>query len=218
MSRACATGEPIAPHSLVPRWLSRPLVVLTLCGVLAPAAASAVTVDQVVELSKAGVSEAVILALIDRDRTVFTIDAEQIVALHRDGLTDKIILAMLKSGRQEGEDAARAASEANAARIAAALSSAPEVAYVGHGPDVPNTSHSSNFSDPLVPGVIPVPYAAPYIAPLLRRRVSPVSQAPRAHRFEPPALCLAQVTPAGSASSLAMITQCPAVMQRSTHR
>jgi hypothetical protein len=203
---------------MLPRWLIRPVVALTLCGVLTPAVAFAVTVDQVVELSKAGVSEAVILALIDRDRTVFTIDAEQILTLHRDGLTDRIIVAMLKSGRQEGEDAARADAASNAATIAAALSPVPEVAYVGHGPDVPNTAHSSNFSDPLIPGVIPVPYAAAYIAPSLRRRVTPVSQAPHARGAEPSALCLARVSPAGSASSLAMITQCPAVMQRSTHR
>lgn len=203
---------------MLSRWLTRSLVSLTLCGVLAPEIASAVTVDQVVELSKAGVSEAVILALIDRDRTVFTIDAEQILTLHRDGLTDRIIVAMLKSGRQEGEDAARADAASNAATIAAALSPVPEVAYVGHGPDVPNTAHSSNFSDPLVPGVIPVPYAVPYIAPPIRRRMTPSSEAPRAQGFERPPLCLERVTPAGSASSLTMITQCPAVMQRSTHR
>jgi hypothetical protein len=207
---------------MMPRWLARPLIALTLCGVLTPEVASAVTVDQVAELSKAGVSEAVILALIDRDRTVFSLDADQILTLHRDGLTDRIIVAMLKSGRQEGEDAARADAASNAATIAAALSPVPEVAYVGHGPDVPNTAHSSNFSDPLVPGVIPVPYAvpyaSPYYAPSLRRRVTPAGQATHSWGAESPALCLARVTPAGSASSLATIAQCPAVMQRSLHR
>lgn len=222
MSRAHATGETVAAASIVPRWLSRPLAVLTVVAVLAPAAASAVTVDQVVELSKAGVSEAVILALIDRDRTVFSLDAEQIVTLHRDGLSDSIILAMLKSGRKEGEDAARAASAANAATIAAALTSAPEVAFVGHGPDVPNTAHSSNFSAPLVAGVMPVPYAVPYatpsVAPSVRRRGTPFSQAPRARGFEPPALCLAQLSAAGSASSLTLVTPCPAGIRRSPAR
>jgi hypothetical protein len=185
---------------------------------LAPAAASAVTVDQVVELSKAGVSDAVILALLDRDRTVLTIDPEQIVTLHRDGLSDRVIVAMLKSGRQEGEDAGREASASNAARIAAALGSAPEVAFVGHGPDVPNTAHSSNFSDPLMPGAIPipVPYAAPYLAPSLRRR--PAVPSARARGFQPAPLCLAHVSAAGSASSLTLITPCPAVMPRAHAR
>lgn len=190
----------------VPRWVSRSLAALTVWTVLVPAAASAVTVNQVVDLSKAGVSDAVILALIDRDRTVFTIDPEQIVALHRDGLSDRVIVAMLKSGRQEGEEAARAASTSNAARIEAALASAPEVAYVGHGPDVPNTTHSSNFSDPLTPGPIVIPYAAPYLAPSLRRRPA---ASPRTRGFQNAPLCFAQVRAAGSASSLTFVTECP---------
>ncbi|MBI3401753.1 MAG: hypothetical protein HY048_10060 [Acidobacteria bacterium] len=216
MTRAHAPGEFIAPPLLVAGWLSRSLAVLTVCVVLVPAPAFAVTVDQVVELSKAGVSDAVILALIDRDRTVFSIDPDQIVTLHRDGLTDRVIVAMLKSGRQEGEDAAREASASNAARIEAALSSVPEVAFVGHGPDVPNTTHSSNFSDPLTPGPIAIPYLAPYLAPSLHRR--PATPSSRARAFQPAPLCLAQVTAAGSASSFTLITPCPAAMQRSPAR
>jgi hypothetical protein len=207
MFSAHVAGEPVAPACRVARWLSRPVVLLAIGAVLAPAAASAVTVDQVVELSKAGVSDAVILALIDRDRTVLTIEPEQIVTLHRDGLSDRVIVAMLKSGRQEGEDAAREASASNAARITAALSSAPDVAFVGHGPDVPNTTHSSNFSDPLTVGAFPVPYAAPYLAPSVRRR--PAVSPPRTRGFQQAPLCLAQITPAGSASSLAFVTECP---------
>ena len=75
---------------------------------LAPRAASAITVDQVVALAKSGVTDAVILALIDRDRTVFAIEPEQIVTLQRDGLSETVILAMLSSGRAEGDQAARA--------------------------------------------------------------------------------------------------------------
>ena len=85
------------------------VVVLGALGTLAPATASAVTIDQVVALSRAGVSEAVILALIDRDKTLFTIEPEQLVKLQREGLSDPILIAMLKSGRQEGEGSARRA-------------------------------------------------------------------------------------------------------------
>ena len=45
-------------------------------------------IDQVVALAKAGVTDTVILALIDRDRTVFAIEPEQIVSLQRDGLSE----------------------------------------------------------------------------------------------------------------------------------
>src|SRR5207302_1936649 len=110
---------------------------------------------------------------------------------------------------------AREVSASNAARIEAALTSAPDVAYVGHGPDVPNTTHSSNFSDPLMPGPIVVPYAAPYLAPSLRRRPAPPSHA---RAFQPAPLCLAHVTPAGSASSLEMVAPCPDVMWRGSRR
>ena len=88
---------------------------------LAPRAASAITVDQVVALAKSGVTDTVILALIDRDRTVFAIEPEQIVALQRDGLSEPVILAMLKSGRAEGDQAARADAAYTSAWIASAL-------------------------------------------------------------------------------------------------
>src|SRR5882724_13681302 len=87
-------------------------------GILAPRAALAITIDQVVALKKSGVTDTVILALIDRDRTVFAIEPEQIVSLQRDGLSERVILAMLTSGRAEGEQAARADSEYNSAWIA----------------------------------------------------------------------------------------------------
>ena len=52
-------------------------------ALLSPAPASAVTINEIISLSKAGVSEPVILALIDRDKTVFTLNAEQLVTLQK---------------------------------------------------------------------------------------------------------------------------------------
>src|SRR5580765_3157099 len=96
-------------------------------GALIPSTASAITVDQVVALAKSGVTDTVILAIIDRDRTVFAIEPEQIVSLQRDGLSEQVILAMLRSGREEGDQAARADAATNAAAIYAALAPAPEL-------------------------------------------------------------------------------------------
>src|SRR5262249_60987259 len=93
----------------------RSLSILALVLVLTPRPAAAVTVDQIVALSKAGVSEAVILALLDRDGNVLTIEPDQLVALKRDGLSDTLIMAMLKNGR--AEDSAPAAASLNAAGI-----------------------------------------------------------------------------------------------------
>jgi len=81
-----------------------PLVLVL--ALLSPAPASAVTINEILSLSKAGVSEPVILALIDRDKTVFTLSAEQLVTLQKAGVTDTIVIAMLRSGREEPPPAA----------------------------------------------------------------------------------------------------------------
>lgn len=186
---------------------------------------SAVTVDQIISLSKAGVSDAVILALLDRDRTVLTIDPEQLVALKREGLSDALIMAMLRNGRQEGDEAARAIAAERADDVLAALSSTPAVTIVGHGPDRPNTAHTEDLYAGIrdgvrLPAVIPYgsPYAIPY-APVYGLPYSPYASgfktqplgtmSPRRTR----AMCLAQVSTARGAG-LSYVTECPAVMQR----
>src|SRR5580765_6396082 len=136
-------------------------------GALIPSTASAITVDQVVALAKSGVTDTVILALIDRDRTVFAIEPEQIVSLQRDGLSERVILAMLRSGREEGEQAARADAAYNAAWIASAIPTEPLSVTVGHGPDRPNTPHVDGFYSgaPLSTFMAP-----PYYGPAFRYR------------------------------------------------
>src|SRR5256885_572528 len=56
----------------------RALLLAAALLVLVPKAVSAVTVDQIIALSRAGVSEAVILALLDRDGNVLSIEPEQL--------------------------------------------------------------------------------------------------------------------------------------------
>jgi hypothetical protein len=215
------------------------IAVCLLAVLLNVATASAVTVDQIVALSKAGISEAVILALLDRDGTVLSIEPEQIVALKRDGLSDTLIVAMLKSGREEGEAAAREVSAFRAASILSTLSPVPEVVIVGHGPDRPNTAYNGGFSGPRGAGFA-VPVAIPYGgygygAPLTRGRRRFSSQRFDSHdkfdshgdRFESrglrlesprePAMCLAQVR-AGVGAALSYVTACPGPIQRTLAR
>jgi hypothetical protein len=168
---------------------------------LAPRVASAITVDQVVALAKSGVTDTVILALIDRDRTVFAIEPEQIVALQRDGLSETVILAMLKSGRAEGDQAARADAAYTSAWIASALTTEPVSISVGHGPDRPNTPHIDGF------------YSGPpasYYGPAFRYR--PPSQGSR-RSSEPRALCYAQISTQRTTNQAPFVTECPAIMQ-----
>jgi hypothetical protein len=178
--------------------------------VLAPRTASAITLDQVVALAKAGVTDTVILALIDRDRTVFAIEPEQIPALQRDGLSERVILAMLKSGRDEGEQAARSDAAANAAWIASNLATEPQTIIVGHGPDRPNTPHLDGFySGPTTDAFL----AAPYAGPTLRYR-KPQPLASR-RSTEPRALCYARISTSSTTNLMPFVTFCPDVMQPS---
>ena len=174
-------------------------------GILAPRAALAITIDQVVSLKKSGVTDTVILALIDRDRTVFAIEPEQIVSLQREGLSERVILAMLKSGREEGEQKARAEAAFNSAWIMANLATEPLSVTVGHGPDRPNTPHIDGFYSG------PPAAFAPYSAPTFRyRKPQPFST----RRFnEPHALCYAQTTYRGTTNLVPFVTECPEIMQ-----
>jgi len=210
---------------------------LLLVLVLSPAVASAVTVSEIVSLSKAGVSESVILALIDRDQTVLSIEPEQLVSLKREGLSDTLLMAMLRSGREQGDEAARADASLNAANIMSSLAMSatptPQVVIVGHGPDRPNTGYVDGIDRSIRTGPIVVPYAA-YGLPF----AAPYRGAWRAHAYDPrpggrlthdadrlePAgyrgdrmLCRAQInTPRGPGPSY--VTECPAVMQAPLRR
>src|SRR5262245_33090289 len=186
------------------------------CLTIVASPAGAVTTDQVVALKKAGVTDAVILALIERDRTVFSIAPEQIVALQREGLSEELIVAMLKSG-QEGDAAARAQSEYTNAVVAAAMAPGPEILIVGHGPTRPDTYHYDGFFtnvnnpylfpfiggfysgypayDPIPPGAVPFNgFGGTRFVPRADKRAR--------------SLCYAQVNSSASKNSLGFVTEC----------
>jgi hypothetical protein len=193
----------------------------TAAFLLAPRAAAAITIDQVVALAKAGVTDTVILALIDRDRTVFAIEPEQIVSLQRNGLSEKVILAMLKSGRAEGDQAARAEAAFNSAWIMSNLSTEPLTVTVGHGPDLPNTPHRDGFfsGPPIAAFAFPyaeayaAPYATPYGAPYGGLAVRHPRPSLGSHRSIDPSLCYPQITTQRTINQSPFVTVCPEVMQ-----
>ena len=193
------------------RWMGAAILAAGL--LLAPATASAVTIDQIVSLSKAGVSEAVILALLDRDGSILAIEPDQIVALKREGLSDSLIMAMLRNGRPEGDEAARAVSDANAAAILSslALSAAPtpNLVIVGHGPERPDT-YSSFYSGRRR---FDLPYDYAYSVTHKGGYKDYRGDSYGRDR----ALCLAQVNTTGGRGP-SYVTECPAVMQRSSRR
>lgn len=76
-------------------------IVLLLGALLwAPASAHAVSARDIIELSKAGLSDEILIALIDADRTVFTLDKEQILDLRKAGVSERVLLKMLRTRRE----------------------------------------------------------------------------------------------------------------------
>ena len=121
----------------------RLLLSVTLLVALVPATAGAVSVNDIVALSKAGVSEQVIVALIEQDQTNFRLDADQLLALKSEGVSDAVLIAMMRSGRQEA--------------------AVPPTAPVQVGP-VENPRPRDSGAVP-VPAAITlvIPYAVPYV-------------------------------------------------------
>ena len=70
-----------------------------LAFLLAGGRADAVSAKDIIDLSRAGLGEAVLLALVEVDGGVFTIDNATLKQLKAAGVTDKVIEAMVRSGR-----------------------------------------------------------------------------------------------------------------------
>jgi hypothetical protein len=73
-------------------------VVLVLGPLHSPAAA--VSIDELFNLKANGLSEEVLIALIESDGSVFHLTSEDVLALHKRGLGEKVILAMLATARR----------------------------------------------------------------------------------------------------------------------
>ena len=91
--------------------LRRTVFALITAVALTAGRADAVTIRDLIELSKAGLSDPVLLALIEVDRSVFNIDTATLKQLKEAGVSDQVIVALIKSGRQRPEPVAAPAPE-----------------------------------------------------------------------------------------------------------
>jgi hypothetical protein len=66
---------------------------------IAPAA-EALTTKEIIELSRAGLGEEVLLALIDVNGDVYAIDTATLKQLKEAGVSERVIVAMVRSGRE----------------------------------------------------------------------------------------------------------------------
>jgi hypothetical protein len=67
--------------------------------------ADAVTIRDLIELSNAGLSDQVLVALIEVDRSVYTLDAATLKQLKDAGVSDAVIIALIRNGRSEAATA-----------------------------------------------------------------------------------------------------------------
>jgi hypothetical protein len=79
--------------------MHRLLPILLLLLPLSAAPAEAVTVRDLIELTRAGLSDDVLLALIEVDRGVFAIDTDTLKTLKKAGVSERVIVALVRSGR-----------------------------------------------------------------------------------------------------------------------
>ena len=79
--------------------MRRVIPLLILVVLLVPGLATALTLRDLIELSRAGLGDEVLLALIDVDRPVFNIDAGTLKSLKAAGVSDRVIVAVVRSGR-----------------------------------------------------------------------------------------------------------------------
>ena len=79
--------------------MRRALPIALMILALAAARAEAVTVKDIIDLTKAGLGEEVLLALIEVDGGVFTINTATLTALKKAGVSERVIEAMVRSGR-----------------------------------------------------------------------------------------------------------------------
>jgi hypothetical protein len=123
--------------------------ILALAVLAVPVTAGAVTVREIIELSKAGLPDEVLTGVIDADRTIFTLDAAQILELKRAGVSRAVILKMLHS-REEFEPKTPPASNTSAIVAPAQGAEAmPGVVIIG--------SQEARDAPVLVPYYVPVP-------------------------------------------------------------
>ena len=83
----------------VPLQMRRPILLFALMLTMGAASAEALSVRDIVELSKSGLGDELLLALIDVEKKVFPVDTATLKTLKDAGVSERVILAMIRSGR-----------------------------------------------------------------------------------------------------------------------
>lgn len=128
--------------------MRRILIALIAVITLAAGRAEAVTIRDLIELSKAGLGDDVLIALIEVDRRVFTLDTPTLKQLKEAGVSDAVIVALIRTAR------APVPAPAPPAAAPEPPSREPEVVVIEHR------------TPQLAPVAYPVPVAVPVYVPV----------------------------------------------------
>jgi len=132
--------------------MRRVLIAVLAIFALAAGRAEAVTVRDLIELSKAGLGDEVLIALIEVDRQVFNVDTATLKKLKDAGVSEAVIVALIRSGRTP-----RAEPVPAAVPVPEPQPREPEVIVIDHR-DAPAPAPA--------PVAYPVPVAVPVYVPV----------------------------------------------------
>ena len=142
--------------------MRRALIILFTVILATAGRAEAVTVRDLIELSKAGLGDQVLLALIEVDHSVFSLDTATLKELKDGGVSDAVIIALIRSGRDAKPDPAPVAPAESAPEPRE-----PQVVVIDH--------HDAAPAPVAYPVAVPV-YVPVYSTPRLQDRVNTILQ------------------------------------------
>jgi len=118
-----------------------------------PRIASAVSTRDLIELSKAGLGDEVLVALIEADGTIFNLDAPKILELRGAGVSERVITAMLKNTRRDAPSPGTVDAPAAAAPTAPSPGQAgdPYFVVIGEQPPARQPEPSPMYVLPWIP-------------------------------------------------------------------
>ena len=138
--------------------MRRSALLFILIAALGAARAEAVTVREIVELSKSGLSDDVLLALIDIESKVFPVDPDTVRMLKDGGVSERVIAAIIRHGRSKPLEPLPVAAVAPQP----SLPPEPQVIVIDHHDEAPVQSVREVRE---VPVAVPV-YFPIYVRPL----------------------------------------------------
>ncbi len=141
--------------------LLRPLATFGLTLALVAGAASsagAVTLHDLMALSQAGLSDAVLIALIQTDQTIYGVSPDQLLALKRAGVSEPVIVALLRNGRAHATEAPQPPAQA---AVPAPSPADTGVVIIGDHSTPPAAAPTVEQSVVVVPSPVFYPVAVP---------------------------------------------------------